>query len=418
MDENFEYPKKEKKQIKRKMSIHPIFEHFNYDEATNKSKCLVVDCSHPIMTGKHTYNLKKHLERKHRDVLPQLAEEMSCYLGLRGSNIVKKKTKAMKITIDLSREQFLMGCMEMVTINGRAFSTMRDSGVQRIFGPIQNAFKLNDISTQINAEQLQRHASAAQTVVRNKIKSEIRGKLFALQLDLTNHFHRRILGVNAQFSIENKTVVRVLAMRRLTVSTSSINLAHEVEKILKEYEVEVDDIYTVTTDNGPNVLCCSTVLQIIQERRLETFLSNQHINTVDLEMLNELIEIEAKRILQGQTLYFLHKIHCSAHTYQLAIGDTVEYSGIKETIAAGRDLVKQLRTPNVRNLLIARNMKMAVLDSDTRWSSVHSMVSILLRKTSNLKYKLLTLNSSLSTARPAIGIKTILPGAGIGKSKF
>lgn len=114
------------------MPIHPVLEHFKYDEATNKSKCLVVDCPHPILSGKHTYNLKKHLERKHRDVLPQLAEKMSSYLSLRGSNLVKKKIKAVKITIDLSREQFLMGCMEIVTINGRAFSTMKDSGCKEI----------------------------------------------------------------------------------------------------------------------------------------------------------------------------------------------------------------------------------------------------------------------------------------------
>lgn len=224
------------------MSAHPIYEYFSYDEATKKSKCLIINCPKPFMSGKHAYNLQTHLKRRHRHLIPQLDEKLLCYS--KRKTIVKKNIKATKIMIKISREDFLMGYMEMVTINGRPFSTMKDSGLRRIFDPIQSAFERENISVHTYPEKLQAYAKDAQNIVKNKIKAEMTGKLISLQLDLTTHLHRCILGVNAQFSIENDVVIRVLGMKRHLLRTSSINLALEVEKILKEYDLDVDDIYT------------------------------------------------------------------------------------------------------------------------------------------------------------------------------
>lgn len=380
------------------MTDHPIFEYFDYDEAANISKCLIIDCQHPNMTGKHAHNLRKHLQRRHQHLMPQLEERLLRYS--KNKKVTKKKITATKITINLSREDFLMGCTEMVTLNGRPFSIVDDSGLRRIFDPIRNAFERINTPAQINSEKLQYYANELQHIVKNKIKAEMKGNLIALQLDLTHHFHRCILGVNAQFSIENEMVVRTLAMRRLLGQTTSLNIALEVQNILEEYDVDVDDIYALTTDNGSNVLGVSSILQIMQEGKIEEFMSNRtNTDELDLELLNELIEIEANRILQGQTLHFMHKIHCASHVFQLIIGDTLACEETAEFIAAARDLVIKLRAPNVMNLLNSRQLKTPLLDSDIRWSSVSAMVSILHQRTSDIKYEfLISKRSSFSIA--------------------
>lgn len=358
------------------MTEHPIFDYFNYDSITNISKCLVSDCIHPNMCGKHAWNLRKHLVRRHPHLIPELEGKL-LHSKCR-KKMVKKKIEAKKITINLSREDFLMGCTEMITLNGRPFSVVDDSGLRRIFDPIVSSFERMSTPVTINPPQLKHHANEFLKIVKEKISAEMKGKLLALELDLTKHFQRCFLGVNARFSMENETVVRTLALRRILVSTSALNIALEIEKILKEYEVGIDDVYAITTDNGANVLAVSNVIRIMQERMLPEFMSrNQNIKTTNVEILNELIAIEAKRILQGQKLHFVHDIHCSSHVFQLIIGDTLDSVGIKTYVASGRELVRTLRAPNVVNMLVSRNLKMPLIDSDTRWSSVHKMVSIL-----------------------------------------
>lgn len=361
---------------------HPIFDFFNYDRDSNSSICLIDDCKHPRMVGRHANNLTKHLQRRHPAFTNQFNEKMNEHPGRKP---LKQKQKTTVITLKISREEFLMGCLETVVVNGRPFSLFNDSGVIRIFRPIFVEFDRAKASVTTDALYLQQRGYQMQQMIKNEIKAELKGKLIPLQLDLTTHFKRRLIGVNVQYFVQNKLVLRVLGMKRLLVPATAINIALEVEKILKEYDVEVDDIYAITTDNGANVLCCTTVLQIMQERRLEQFISSQNIDTVNMEALNELIEIEANRISRGQALHFLHQVNCSAHTMQLAIGDALESSEANVIVNTCRTLVVILRRQNIINLLVSKNMNVPILDCATRWSSVHAMVSKSIQRTRAVK---------------------------------
>lgn len=276
----------------------------------------------------------------------------------------------------ISRDDFLMGCLETVVINGRPFSLLKDSGLLRIFQPIIAEFDRIKAPVSTDVLYLQQRGYQVQRIFKDKIKSELEGKMMSIQLDLTKHFNRHLIGVNVQYYVKEKFVLRVLGMKRLMTPATAVNIALEVEKILKEYGLEVDDIYAVTTDNGSNVLNCTTVLQLMQERKLEQFISVQNIDTINLEAFTELIEIEANRISQGQTLHILHQVNCSSHRMQLAIGDAL--CGCKEAevvVNACRNLVKILRRQNILNLLISKRLHCPILDCETRWSSVHAMVS-------------------------------------------
>lgn len=102
---------------------------------------------------------------------------------------------------------FLMGCTEMITLNGRPFSIVEDSGLRRILDPIRIAFKQNNTSAHISPKRLQHYASELQNIVKNKIKGEMKGKLISLQLDLTYHLHRRILAFNIHSSLFDRSIL-------------------------------------------------------------------------------------------------------------------------------------------------------------------------------------------------------------------
>lgn len=57
-------------------AVHPVFDYFAYDSNANKSKCLVGDCG-VILRGKHSANLVKHIQRKHKNLNEQLCQKVN-----------------------------------------------------------------------------------------------------------------------------------------------------------------------------------------------------------------------------------------------------------------------------------------------------------------------------------------------------
>lgn len=287
------------------------------------------------------------------------------------------------VSVKINRKDFITGCLQFVILDGRPFSIFHDDGFQLIVSPILREFDRISDSIPLSTLYIQDIARKVQIDVVKKIKFEMRGKLISLQLDLTNHCQRSILGINVQYYQEKQLQLRVLAMRRLNDSTSALNIANEVQIVLAEYDLDVDNIYTITTDNGGDVILCSQILQLMQERSLENHLSNLRDGEIDENELLALIEIDAERILQDQNMHFLHIVRCSAHTLQLAIGDElITAPGTQpkhEIIDTCRAIVKKLRAPTMVNLLNKRNFKLAKIDIDIRWSSIHDMVSLLIQ---------------------------------------
>lgn len=54
------------------------------------------------------------------------------------SQFVKVQKKS--IRIDINQQELIDACVELVTVNGRPFSLMHDSGFKKILNPILEAF--------------------------------------------------------------------------------------------------------------------------------------------------------------------------------------------------------------------------------------------------------------------------------------
>lgn len=351
-------------------SVHPVFEYFVYDSNQGISKCVVDDCN-SVLKGKHSSNLTKHVQRKHKNLAKLLNEKLK---QIKTKTLVQKR-KPSFVNVKICRENFLLGCLESIVIDGRPFNLLQGKGLQRMIAPIIEEFNHTQAPISTCPESIQQKGMNACDVIRNEIAFELKGKLISLQLDLTTHMSRSIFGVNVQYYVGDQLKIRTLAMRRLLENTTGLNLAREVEQILHEFGLDVDNIYAITTDNGPNVLACTKFLRIMQERRLEEFLLNQNAETVDMEALMELIDIETQRIMRGQSLYFLHQIHCAAHTLNLVLGDVFGREDIGAFLERFRKLVRALKRPNINNLMTKKGLKAAIIDCDVLWNSIYNMVS-------------------------------------------
>lgn len=116
-------------------------------------------------------------------------------------------------------------------------------------------------------------------------------------------------------------------------------------------------------------------MRAFQGDQLADYLDSE-IGALDENIILNMVEMELQRTAHGD-LKFLFQIRCSIHIMQLSLCDVFGEKGGEWEIFLGRcrDLVIELRTPNLFNIIIKRGLPVPLLNVDTRWSSIHTMVS-------------------------------------------
>lgn len=159
--------------------------------------------------------------------------------------------------------------------------------------------------------------------------------------------------------------MRTLAVRELVESHTGEYLKSVIVEVLTSFQINVSQIYTVTTDNGANMVKCTNILQN------ELSLTNQHIEDVfgDVEedasesVMQSLYEafqdLERESLNDDNAMFrngLLVGIRCGAHTLQLAVFDAIKKDPVVETLLSkARHVCKKLRTPTMSMLLKVRS---------------------------------------------------------------
>lgn len=175
--------------------------YFSFNATTNKSTCQIEGCGKEI-NGNHGGNLQRHIHRLHPEVFEKSlqdhpnqnkrpAEDGQSTLD----TVIVKKPK--QVQVALSPETLKEACIELVTVNGRPFSLMEDSGFRKIIDPIQNAMGGN---VTINSSNIRDMVSGIAQSEREKLATELSGRLLMLKIDSATCRDRSVLGINVQYS--------------------------------------------------------------------------------------------------------------------------------------------------------------------------------------------------------------------------
>lgn len=89
-------------------------------------------------------------------------------------------TPKKKFLVEIDESRILNACLELVTINGRPFKLMDDSGFKKILIPLLDGIG-NSIA--INAENIREKVSNLANITRDSIRQEVRGRLLSLKVD-------------------------------------------------------------------------------------------------------------------------------------------------------------------------------------------------------------------------------------------
>lgn len=365
------------------------------------------------LNGDKLHNLAAHIYSSH----PEFSQEI---------NGEKKQSP------EIVRIKLLNNLVEIVALNGRPFKSLSDSGLQEILQDKLNALKAAGIGICLSDPdfpEVKKHLHEMATRVRKKIKEEVSGRALFLMVDIVKKNQRAIFGVSIQYIIDANLKVRSIGMIELEQSNTAKYLADVICERLKMYEIDLKQIFTITTDNGKNVLKMvrdiDTILQerttngtadktqnipepvgqngqssaneqdsdVIIDDEIELLLQETDDENDDevLESLfdeaffqrNETLLTEmSNQIINDfiEVIWDITGVNCSAHTLQLSIKDALKkiLQKHQNVIKLCRKVAKVLRLKSTQHKYQTHfNSKYHIprLDNDTRWGTMYTMVS-------------------------------------------
>lgn len=372
------------------------------------------------LNGTREWNLSSHLLNCHYDV----------YL---------EATSDIKEPIPIKRLKLIQNCTEIVTINGRPFSYLHDSGFKSIIK--DTLTELRDGKQPLNLSdsnltEVKNHLSKTAEKIRNHIRCETKDRPLSLMCDIVTKHRRSILGISLQYSVNGQRKVRSIGMIELHESHTGVYLAKKIVERLHELGINLKQIITITTDNGSNMLkmvrdmeCClraeinqgkqnqnenqSTSVQnraplntneneAEVDSAIDNFLSEtyatdedddaaiqQIITEIDDQMAVEshislLGDVATEMINCGTNIEWdITSINCAAHTLQLGIKDAMKRLEQRHhnVIRLCADACIFLRLKSTRNEseMADISYRLPRLENVTRWGSMYIMVGDFLK---------------------------------------
>lgn len=253
----------------------------------------------------------------------------------------------------MTKDEYLKCIGKTVSVLHMPFRYFDDEEVfQKLLQPWSSAY-----GAKFNSKSIGIHLNKISNAVRDEITLAVSKKFICLKLDIASRMERSIMGVNIQFIQDFQIVVYTIGMVELFQRHSAFYLKEIVLDILQKYKFDLSQVYSITTDNGANVIKTSKLLAEYAEGDIVDEDGND----------SEMFDIISDKISES-----LSVIHCAAHTLQLASWDVLKQ--ISDNVNTSRNAVKNLRK-KMRELQLS---PIPILDNTTRWSSTYEMMKSLL----------------------------------------
>lgn len=251
------------KRLLQQSEIEGIFSKKHFIDAGGKSVsvslCRLCGSDSKPLKCETKYNLTRHVLIKHKEKAKEFGinnvEETE-------SSVAKKPGK---ISIRMDKNLFISSVVQWVG-EGVPLNFFSKSCVNRILHPLEEALQL----PHINRHNIQRYLKAVENKLVCCIVQEKRGRMVCIKADIASRKGRCVLGVNLQFIINGKMVIRTLAMVERFNRNTAENILEEIQKVLDKFEIKLEDVYSITTDNGSNFIKAGRLLRDAQQEHLES----------------------------------------------------------------------------------------------------------------------------------------------------
>lgn len=302
-----------------------IRDFFHYNERTSESTCKTCTM---IFAGNHVTNLRRHIMAKHHEIYRQSIAEYE-----EDEDVSDCETEV-KFSVKYSKKQINNACLELVTQESQPLSFFNSNSFKCLTDQIFKGLNM----TPITSHNIMAAVNEEEIRLKRLIMKKLTRKIISLKMDSATRHGRSVLGINAQIMEKGKLEVFTLSMREICVPQTGVNLKAEVEEVLRDFNIAKNQIYSITTDNGRNMLKAVDLLAST------TYEENSDQNDFEESLFN-LEEFENTFSAENRNIF---SVKCAAHTLQLVVKDFLGKPNITSIVEKARQVVKTLRTPNCR----------------------------------------------------------------------
>ncbi|XP_065094621.1 uncharacterized protein LOC135715150 [Ochlerotatus camptorhynchus] len=352
-------------------------------------------------------NFKRHLFKQHATVYAALNLPMPSAES--GSEPVKKKTK--KLQVDSSKDVILLGTLQLATVNHLPYSFPEMSGFKTLLDPLYKAAGIT-MNRRIVAGMVDDSAIKARQLIAKELQQQ---PLLTIEVDGASRGSRHFLGINARIIVDGEVIVRNLAIKETQERQTKEHLKKLIEDVLSDFGVKLQQVYSVTHDNGANMVASVGEIKKMFEsahiKVYDTYLDNasqidddtsdsedqrmdesideddnsddendDFVNGKDGDnVISEAIPV-ADDSFDVNMSDILGSVRCAAHTAQLAVWDVVK--PYEKRISKIQKLVVKMRQREYYKFTKLHDAYLPPLSNKTRWNSTFVMLNSLLTQKS------------------------------------
>lgn len=346
--------------------------HFNkddyvsYNPVTKKSTCLL--CK-KVLSGIVIHNIKRHYDRVHgvpmvkrfrrpsNTTTPKAKNKATTAVTatpLEDTTIVPPTTSNSEAKkLNLNKNEFLKCCVGLVTVNNLPLRIFDDKEFfKKLIGIYEEEFHLD-----LNSKNIIESVEFWSDQVKQKLKGKLHQKLLCLSIDVANRMKENVATINVHLMERYRIMTYTLGVVELKSKFRSHFLKDEILKCLREYDIELKQVYSITGDSRG---CSIAALKLLQQESE----SEQYEN--DMEMEEEFESSNADNF--GKSTFFIikhgyHAIKLVVH----ALLDTVEANLQECRTLVGLITEKYGGSSDTTT-------SMPSLDNTSRWESTYEMI--------------------------------------------
>lgn len=361
---------------------------FRFDEGSQLFKCLVEGCR-SMLKGADS-SLKRHVVQQHPAVAKQIGLDgykrpMNTEVGQsEGPSVKRMKT----ISVQVDPDNFFCGLVKMSAVHSLPFNFFDSEAFHETTGIMSKALGISS-----NSKAMVSSITDVANKIRELITTAIQSRMVCFKYDGASRHNRKIFGINVQYLENGQFIIRTLSMLEMKERQTGENLKKHIENVLKSYDLNLLNVYSATTDNGQNMLKCSSNLRVEQDKSLMLLSDDddvsfekevESVEKPETEDESDEAESNMEVMLRDLEESFvkssdgcIEKIKCGAHTLNLVAKDVLDNES-EAFLKVVRKLVKAARKMEFRTFFDIVKIPLPRIDCETRWGSTKIMIDSIL----------------------------------------
>lgn len=185
-----------------------------------------------------------------------------------GTTVHQSDTTKKRIQVFLTAAKVKTSCVEMMANDAVSYRFFEQAGFKGLTDGIQHELNLC-----INRKSVVTWVQEAADCIRFRIAKLLKKRLFNIIVDAASRFGRSVLCITAQFVDAGKIELFCLGMKEMNVRHTAHNIAEEIKSVLALYNLDILQVYSVSSDNASNMISAVRVLTEQQKEEIRDMLS-------------------------------------------------------------------------------------------------------------------------------------------------